>query len=559
MKKLILLFLCIALMLTLCACGDDEPVAGPKGDAGEQGPQGEKGDKGESGNDGVGILKTEIIDGCLWITYTSDPENPVNLGRVVESGTDGEEGTPGLEYYPLPDGTYGVMAGTTLYLEEIEIPASYKGKAVTQILPFAFSGYPTNLTNLTNLTKITIPDSIKVIGEYAFFGCGSLTSVAIGSGVTEIGEGAFHGCTGLTSATIPDSVTEISKYAFYNCYKLVEVINKSSLNISVGSSDNGGAGYYALDVHNGSSKIVSKDDYLFITSPNGTNYLLGYVGDETALTLPNDYNGQNYKVINYAFCNKSLTSVTIPDSVTEISKYAFESCTSLTSVTIGNGVTSIGDYAFFYCKSLTSVTIPDSVTEIGDRAFSGCTGLTSVTIGNGVTSIGSSAFDDCSSLTSVTIGSGVTSIGNYAFDGCTGLTQINFNAIAMNDLSSGSNVFYNAGSNGNGIKLVIGKSVTKIPAYLFYSISPKLTSVEFESGSVCESIGACAFYVCESLASVTIPDSVTEIGYQAFLYCSSLTTINYRGSESEWNAISKGEDWDYGLGSYTIIYNYTGE
>ena len=100
-------------------------------------------------------------------------------------------------------------------------------------------------------------------------------------------------------------------------------------------------------------------------------------------------------------------------------------CTELTSITIPNSMTEIGYYAFSGCTGLTSITIPNSVTEIGYYAFSGCTGLTSITIPNSVTSIGSQAFYDCTGLTAITIPSSVTSIGYYAFIGCTGLTAIN--------------------------------------------------------------------------------------------------------------------------------------
>jgi len=120
----------------------------------------------------------------------------------------------------------------------------------------------------------------------------------------------------------------------------------------------------------------------------------------------------------------SLTSITIPDSVTSIRDYAFSGCTSLTSITIPNGVTKIGDYAFGGCTSLTSITIPNGVTKIGEAAFGGCTSLTSVTIPDSVTNIRTATFEECTSLTSITIPDSVTSIGSYAFKNCTSLTSI---------------------------------------------------------------------------------------------------------------------------------------
>ena len=115
--------------------------------------------------------------------------------------------------------------------------------------------------------------------------------------------------------------------------------------------------------------------------------------------------------------------------VVSVGNEAFRNCSSLTSVTIPNSVTSIGDYAFSHCSSLTSVTIPNSVTSIGNSAFCYCTGLTSVTIGNSVTSIGDWAFDGCSGLTSVTIGNSVTNIGYSAFSYCSGLVNIYMEAV----------------------------------------------------------------------------------------------------------------------------------
>ena len=121
---------------------------------------------------------------------------------------------------------------------------------------------------------------------------------------------------------------------------------------------------------------------------------------------------------------RSLTSLVIPDSVTNIGDYAFWNCRSLTNIVIPNSVTSIGDNAFEYCFSLSNLIIPDGVTSIGDGAFVGCTSLSSVVIPDSVSCIGNNAFWGCESLTDIVIPNSVTSIGESAFYGCSSLTEV---------------------------------------------------------------------------------------------------------------------------------------
>lgn len=191
MKKILPLIL-IALMAvsTFAACGgagQDDQI--------ETGAQGIQGDKGDKGDEGRGILKTEIIDGCLWITYSDAPNSPVNVGKVSQDqNSEGEADTNeyGLDFYSLPDGTYGVMAGNSKYLEKIVIPEKYNGKAVTKILDNAFGSAP-------NLKELVIPDSVTSIGSAAFYGCSSLTSIEF-----KKTEGWKAGSTAISSTDLED-------------------------------------------------------------------------------------------------------------------------------------------------------------------------------------------------------------------------------------------------------------------------------------------------------------------------------------------------------------------
>ena len=223
----------------------------------------------------------------------------------------------------------------------------------------------------------------------------------------------------------------------------------------------------------------------------------------------------------------------IPNSVTSIGEGAFYNCSGLTSITIPEGVTSIGDYAFYYCVGLTSVTIPNSVTSIGYGAFYNCVGLTSITIPEGVTSIGSWAFYWCVGLTSVTIPNSVTSIGDYAFRVCSRLTSV---TIPNSVTSIGVGAF----SDCNGLTSIVVESGNTVydsrdncNAIIETSTNTLITGCKNTViPNRVTSIGSFAFRGCIGLTSITIPNSVTSIGEYAFEGCIGLTSISIPSSVS---------------------------
>ena len=390
-------------------------------------------------------------------------------------------------------------------LTSIIIPSS-----VTSIGSFAF-GYD------TGLESINIPNGVTSIGSSTFYGCTGLESVNIASSVTSIGSQAFDGCTSLSSINIPNSVTIIGDFTFYNCHSLTSItipnsvtkiedcafLNCTSLKsitipssvTSIGDEAFDSSVLTSISVQSGNTVFDSRNNCNAIVETATNKIIFGCINTTFPISVTS--------IGTDAFRRVPMTSITIPDNITEIEGNPFNACNNLQSITVESGnpvfdsrdncnaiiekanntlrvgcqntiipntVTAIGNGAFLACHGLTSITIPNSVISIGNSAFNSCTGLTSITIPNSVTSIGAQVFRACSQLKSVTLSNSIETISTHAFVFCRSLASVNI---------------------PNGVRI----------------------------------IDSYAFYGCGSLKHITLPESLNTIRNYAFDDCNQLTSV----------------------------------
>ncbi len=482
---------------------------------------------------------------CRYLIEVADLSNiGLKPGSGDYGGSDYYYGGGGIAYYAKNVctslsglGTFEVVDGVRYYrfsqgliamnLVNKNLTTLKLQQGTTEILPNTFQ----DCSQLTG--NLVIPSSMSKIGEYAFSGCTGITGNLVIPSSEQVGREAFHSCgitnleidsksigqeafgycPNLTTIVLGDSVQSISAYAFWDnyklttvtlganvktistqafafCYNLLEIVNKSSLTLTLGSDKYGYVAYYAkyiTDAKSGSTEVI-----------NGVRYFrkgsdLWAIGLENKSITKLEFQNGTIGMASRAFYNETnITEVVFLDSIQKIEYSAFDGCTNLKNITFGTGVLTIGNYAFSGCNGLTTITIDQNVQTIGNNAFSSCKNLVEVIIGSNVQTIGDNAFAQCSNLKEINIPNNVTSLGSKAFSECSSLTNVIL---------------------GSGLTNIYSGTFSKCSSLLTITIGSKLT------------ISSGAFEYCYNLTEIYNKSTMTISG--------DLSTYSYRTIKSE--------------------------
>ncbi len=420
----------------------------------------------------------------------------------------------------------------------------------------------------SSLKEIIVPDSVKEIGDSAFFQCRNLESVRLPDGLQALEDTLFSNCTGLKNVNIPDSVKSINYGAFHGCLQLKEITITadvteigedvfedcgSSLVVKGIAGSNvqkyceaKGISFEAIDSVPASVPVsstpASESLFEYARRAGGAAEITKYLGDAEVVDIPAELDG--YKVMFIGECAfdqcDALKAVTVPEGVTTIDSEAFNYCLNLTSVTLPASLVTLHGNPFGHCPKLETVSvspdnsvyavennalisrkdstlicvtnhtdtgscqIPQEIKLVGDRAFDSC-GFSSVTIPDTVKSLGYGAFMNCENLKELVIPDGVTDIGNQAFFECSALQSV---SIPDSVESIGNGTF-------NGCSLL--KSIEISPDHPVYEVRDLLL-VDKRQSSIVSGTAAIS-------GKLGIPAGISKINGTAFQGCFQLTEV----------------------------------
>ncbi len=428
----------------------------------------------------------------------------VMSGLVVSlSSCDKEEITSkGLRFSLNEDRESYTLVGIGTCDDEHIIIDTHRKKPITDIADGVFSG-------IDEIRSVTLGDSVKRIGKYAFAECASLESVSLGNSVETIEPNAFYNCTALSNVDFSDSLKSIGAYAFEYC-KSLEVLNFGKSLSEIGNHAFYGC-YSLRDIYfNDELKTIGKSAF--------TN------------------------------CNK-LESIKFGRGLENIGDEAFSGCSSIENLNFAPAAVIIGNSAFKQCTSLRSLTLPEGALSVGYSAFANCRELASINLSSTLLNIDNYAFSNCKALKEIEVPSNVLRIGPYAFYECSSLESLTVPFVGNSANVSGSHIGNIFGSSTaenvpESLKNLTVTSVKEIPSY---SLSDCTSLENVILGDGVSTVGAYAFSGCVSLRSVTLSDTVTKMGSYVFKGCVSLAKLDFGtgirsiGTSSFLDTVSLGE------------------
>lgn len=503
-------------------------------------------------------IEDNCFQGCTALTKVTIPSEVVSIGTTAfanctDLATIEYDGNPtkigrnaiaNTAFYNniTPENGLKYWRNFVVGVDDAEMTATTVKAGTIGLAAYAFAVTNDNGSSVAHptLTSITLPNTLKYVGDYAFFGFKGTSVDLTATSVETIGGYAFQQ-SAITSFTAPKTLKEIGSYAFSSCGALTNadfsatsiktvpsyLFSNLSALASVKLPDSVERIEGCAFNNAGITEFVAPKSLSYIAGPVGVKTTYGVFQGCNSLVKVDLSGAKLTEVPSKCFmqCTK-LAEVKLPSTITVIKASAFQSSV-ITTIVVPEGVTTLEGSVFASCAALTEVKLPSTLTEMGSSVFSNCELLSKINIPDAITSIGDSLFMNCKALQTVKLPNGVTSIGNSAFSGCTALTTVDYDG----ELTFiGKELFKDtallANTTPDNCIIYWGKYVLGIQV----SEENPLVTATIKDGTI--GIAGYAFtvpgqytwqvYGCTTLTEVTLPSSIKFIGDYAFNKCSAL-------------------------------------